>query len=567
MIQNVKQISLASCFLLFSALTLFAKDWVAAAIFLQGVILVCFLILENKKTNSEEPLPWYDIALQKIAIDQHAIVSITNQSGEILYVNQVFCDLSGYATDELVGQNHRLLNSGHHSGDFFVEMWETISANKTWQGTVCNRAKNGKFYWVKSTIVPIMEKNKTTYYVSVRTDITQQKESELAENKAKKDQEIILNALGYGVITFTAEGNINYLNAEAKRLLCWDNVALDNKSIRDFISLDFEQQVFNPDLVSLTDAFRNKQEFRSEKIVFFDSYGKKLPVSFILSPLFVDENNFSGFALCFEDIRKQLQNKKQILQAKENALQSLKAKSQFLALVSHEIRTPLNGIVGSTDLLTDTNLDDEQSELTKILKNSSDLLLKIVNDILELSKIEAATVTLDNSEFNPKEVLKDSIYLVLPLAHEKSLTLINNIASELPTVVYGDSKRLEQVLLNLLNNAIKFTETGQITIHAFLSGTTEKRKIRFEIEDTGIGIHAEEQKKLFDPFVQVEDYQNRKYGGTGLGLAISKNIVEMMGGEMGVDSLLDKGSVFWFELPLASPPQKDALFNLFTNAA
>ena len=375
---------------------------------------------------------------QQYAIDKHAIVSITDKSGLITYANEKFATISGYSQAELMGQNHRLLNSGQHPKEFFIEMWRTISSGNAWEARICNRSKSGKLYWFQSTIVPFFDtEGQIEGYISLRTDIT-------SRAKMEREQTLINEAI-----------------------------------------------------------------------------------------------------------------KKQLTKAKDNAEQTSRLKSDFLSTMSHEIRTPMNGIIGMTDLLFDTKLDEEQIEFANIIKTSSQTLLTIINDILDFSKIEAGELKIELTEFSLQQVLEGSADVVATKAYEKSLSLMTFIDPVIPKKVIGDPTRLRQVLLNFLSNAVKFTAKGSVHLNAKLVNKTDDTiKVRIEISDSGIGISPENQENLFQPFSQADSSTTRKYGGTGLGLSISKRLVELMNGEIGLESNLGEGSTFWIELPLQIEHQK-----------
>lgn len=258
----------------------------------------------------------------------------------------------------------------------------------------------------------------------------------------------------------------------------------------------------------------------------------------------------AGSIWTFEEITSQKQTEADLRQARDTAEAATRAKSEFLAMMSHEIRTPITGVLGMADLLRRTRLDEEQVSYLDTLAASTRTLLTILNDILDISKIEAGKIDLETVEFCPTDAIRDTVGMFSANAAAKNLSITVELGQDIPALVAGDFARFKQLLFNLTSNALKFTEAGGVVIRLMhLATGTEAVTLRVEVEDSGKGIATDQLPRLFQPFSQLDTSTSRRFGGTGLGLTITKRLVEVMGGGIGVESRCGTGTRFWFDIP------------------
>jgi len=358
-----------------------------------------------------------------------------------------------------------------------------------------------------------------------------------ASEGLRRERAMIENALDV-ICTIDASGKFVSVSPASLKIWGYEPEELIGRRFIEFVTIDDVEKTLAVDasIVAGTEAtdFENRYIHKDGSLV--DTMWTS----------FWSESEQLVFAVA-RDITARKLMEEELRQTRDVALASVRLKSEFLANMSHEIRTPMNGVIGMTGLLLETDLSPEQREDAEIIQSSADDLLRILDDILDFSKIEAGLLDFENLEFELRSSVERSVKVLAQRAEAKGLELVSFVQRDVPITLRGDAGRLRQVLTNLIGNAIKFTERGQVAVRVFsVSETPSHTVIRFEIKDTGIGISEESQQKLFRVFTQADGSTSRKYGGTGLGLAISKQLVELMGGQIGVESTPASGSTFWF---------------------
>ncbi|WP_027855982.1 PAS domain-containing protein [Marinobacterium jannaschii] len=509
--------------------------------------------LDEEITQREKALA--DLAAQEFALSQHAILAVTDRQGTITFANDKFIRTCGYSAEELIGQNHRILNSGVHDDAFFQQMYQTINAGQVWHGEICNQAKSGKLYWLDSTIVPIRDAaGEISQFIAIRTNITKRKLAELAAAESNTRLEMVLESTDVGIWDWMVQTGEVSFNERWAEIIGYSLEELQPTNIDTWLNnahpddLKLSGERLEAHWCGDSDRYVCEARMRHKeghwvwvldtgKVVEWHEDGK--PKRMIGTHL---------------DISEQHRIARSIEQARDDAQSANRAKGEFLANMSHEIRTPMNGLIGITGLLLDTNLDSEQRGLATTVKKSANALLRILNDILDFSKIEAGKLELENRDFNLCRLLEEITTGYQLRAAEKSLSFsYHNRVSH--CCYQGDPGRIQQILHNLLGNALKFTEKGEFGLECeTVSETPDATRIRFCISDSGIGLSQSEQVHLFERFTQADSSATRRYGGTGLGLAITRQLTELMGGEIQFQSSKGIGSTFCIELPLTPIP-------------
>ena len=493
-------------------------------------------------------------------IQLHTIYSVADRAGNIIAVSDNFCRITGYSREELIGQNHRIVNSGVQSREFWVSMWGTIASGEPWRGEVCNRAKDGSLYWVDSIIAPFFgEEGKIEKYVSIRTDITAAKKSEQKRLRTWSLLRSVLDSASeVSIIASDRNLNCTVFNKGAERLLGYSSEEVVGRATPGLIHDAEEMRLRGGELTAmlgypvegaavLTDPSTLRQP---REWTYVRKDGRRVAVSLVVTAMHTEDGELFGYLGIAHDVARQKEYEQSLQEAMQKAEHANLAKSQFLANMSHEIRTPMNAVMGLLYLLEQTELNDQQSAFLAKMRLASQSLLGVINDVLDLSKIEAGELVVERVKFSLRNLLKEIFEVMVMSADAKTLAFEIDAPDDLPVALEGDALRLKQILTNLLSNAIKFTDRGGVKLGVRqLSATPESVRLHFAVRDTGIGIEPEVQSRLFVPFAQADVSTTRRFGGTGLGLSIVKHLADLMGGgDVGVSSTPGVGSEFWVEL-------------------
>jgi two-component system sensor histidine kinase/response regulator len=501
-----------------------------------------------------------------LAVEQSSeSIVITDLQGRIEYVNEAFVQSSGYSRDEAIGADPRLLQSGRTPRETYVQMWQTLMQGQRWRGEFTNRHHDGHDYVEHATITPLRQADGSiSHYVAVKEDISEkQRIAEELQNHRHHLEELVAQRTGdlqaakkraddlsqYArslfeasldpLFTISAQGLITDANLATERATGLIRVDLVGRRFAHFfteperagegVRLAFMHGAVNDWPLTLCHADGRLTDMLTNASVYRDANGA-----------------VAGVLAAARDVTERQRVAAELEAARDAAASASQAKSTFLANMSHEIRTPLNAIIGLTHLLRRSGASAEQLQRLAKIDGAGRHLLAIINDILDLAKIEAGRMELDSTDFHLTSVLDNVLSIVREAAHDKGL-VIEVVQCNAPLWLRGDPMRLRQALLNFAGNAVKFTDQGRVDLSAeLLHEQADEVLLRFEVRDTGIGIPLQHQGGLFRDFAQSDATTTREYGGTGLGLAITRRLAQLMGGEVGVASEPGVGSRFWF---------------------
>jgi PAS domain S-box-containing protein len=504
-----------------------------------------FRDISNRKRIEDE------IIKLSIALDQSANeIVITRINGDIEYVNRSFSTVTGYSAEEAMGKNPRILKSGEHPPVFYRNLWNTLIEGRQWEGEFHNRKKNGELYWESATITPIRNKeNEIVRYIAIKEDITMRKkyEQSLIDSEAKF-RSMVSNIPG---VVYRCADDANWTV-----FFVTDAIAnLTGFDAQDFLGGPMKKFV---DIIHPDDRARVMETVQTNNLRFepfnveYRIIAKDNSVKWVSNsgrPVFNDDRTIKWLDGFLFDITERVQVLEELKKAKQAAEEANQAKSEFVANISHEIRTPLNSVLGFTELLERLTSDSVHVKYLNSIKSSGKNLMMLINDLLDLSKIESGKMTIHYSFFDFRRLL-DEIRNVFSLrVVVRGIDYIEDLDEHFPAEIKFDEIRLRQILINLVGNAVKFTHQGEIKIQvrAFpKKGESGLPMIALEIKviDTGIGIPDDSFRLIFESFRQHSQLNSRKYGGTGLGLAITKRLVEAMNGSIDLESKIGKGTTF-----------------------
>ena len=511
---------------------------------------------EIKWSSSNSSLPDKEIKYQNLIENSGVVIYTTTLNGNITFTSTKASQLTGYSLEELDGMHFtKLLDDGWM--DAVINKYKSQVKNCIPETLMefCMVTKSGESKWVEQSAMLIVEDDAPVGFQCIVKEISERKqmeevlrkyEVELVKNQERL-QSILDNATSFIYIK-DIEGKYLVINEKFKETFSVNDEDVIGKTAFDFA--DFKNA---KNFTASDDEVRKtcRQVVLEEIIEMEDGPHNFLIIKF---PLLDAQNKIYGLSGIGTDITERVRYEEALIEAKKIAEDAKKLQEQFLANMSHEIRTPMNGIQGMTDLLLETKLDDEQKDFAKTIKRSSDNLLVIINDILDFSKIQAGKLTIEKIDFRLSEVVDNVKAIFKFRAQERGIRLRFSIDDNMPSLINGDPYRLNQILVNLVGNSLKFTHEGHVDLHVSLQKkTTNESFLNFVISDTGIGIEKDKLDRIFESFTQASAETSRKYGGTGLGLAITKQLLELQGGNITVESKINTGTTFRFSIPCKNP--------------
>ncbi|GAB1488277.1 hypothetical protein MASR2M8_07220 [Opitutaceae bacterium] len=475
-------------------------------------------------------------------------MALVGLDGRWLRINRATCEIVGYPEPELLAKTFQDITHPDDLDSDLGHMGDLIAGRqRSYQMEKRYFHRDGHVVWVRLTVSLVRDVDGApVHYISQIEDITLQHRFEQALRDSEERTRLFAEHAPASVAMF--DRGMRYLVVSRQWLVDYrlEGQAIIGRSHYDVFPdvPDRWREIHGRCLAGAVE--------KAEADLFERADGSRQWLRWEVRPWFDSEGEVGGIVTFTQDITQRKELEESLSRARDEALEASRFKSEFLANVSHEIRTPMNGIIGMVGLLVDTPLTAEQVEVVRVIQGSAESLLTIVNDILDFSKIEAGKLSLVIAAFEVRPLVEEVAALLAPRAKEKGVELFSVLEPGIQKTMQGDAGRIRQVLLNLAGNAVKFTERGSVAIEVSVRSVEGNRcRVRFAVRDTGIGIPRKAQAWLFQPFTQADGTTTKRFGGTGLGLAISRQLVELMGGEIGYDSVEGQGSCFWFEVTMA----------------
>ncbi len=467
-------------------------------------------------------------------------VVITDRAGQVAWVNAGFTRITGYSVDEALGHKPGSLLQGQGTAPAAIaRMKAAMRAGRGFSEELLNYRKDGRPFWnaIECSAIPDAT-GAITHFIAIQSDITERRIQEQALRLSAESLRALVSAMPLIIFATDLAGRITLIEG-----LGLEQLGLEASSSVGVSVFDLGHQL---------EILRFVPRALAGECIIASIVAHNMVFETRYSPLRDSSGAVIGALGVALDVTEQMQATAELVRARDAAEAATRAKSAFLATMSHEIRTPLNAVIGMADLLLDTPMSGEQRRYAETVRTSGDMLLAVINDILDFSKIEAGNMELERHSFDPRATLAEVIELLAPRAAAKGLGLAAAVDIGVPSRVVGDPTRLRQILVNLVGNAVKFTDQGEVLVRAQcrLRPADDHLDLALLVSDTGIGIPANRLIRLFHPFSQVDASTTRRYGGTGLGLAICKRLSELMGGTISVQSEPGQGSSFTVILPV-----------------
>lgn len=509
--------------------------------------------LEFSKSQADDAASRLNAVLQNI---NDAIITIS-EDGIIESANRAALDVFGYDLESFLGKNISVIMESRDGQrhDRFLERYLAGQGGRILGSTRQLTAvrSDGHTFPIELSISEVQIGNRRLFSGVIR-DITERVryEQELREKEAEaRLLSLVASQTDNGVIITDPNGVTEWVNEGFTRITEY--------SLEDMLGRPPGRVLQGPAtdrhvVAAIRKAVQERKPF-SQSLLNYTKSGRPYWVAIDSQPIFDVQGNLRNFIAIERDITDAKERESALEQAREQAEAANQAKSHFLATMSHEIRTPMNGVIGMTGLLMDTRLDSKQSQYAEAIRNSGESLLQIINDILDFSKMDAGQLSLEVTPFDFRNLIDGTLEILTPRALAKGIALDTHIEPDIEPFYTGDPGRIRQVLVNLVGNAVKFTDEGNVIVHVRKGAS--KGRVSVAVTDTGIGIPPESHDVLFQSFSQVDTSSARQFEGTGLGLAICKQLVDLMKGEIGFRSALGAGSTFWFEIPLGMPDAEE----------